>query len=882
MAIQTIENPTIEKILNFLIPIIYGKRVLCGLILVALTVFFTVQTLRIEVDAGFDKSIPLDHPYMQVYKQYEQQFGGANQILIALVQEDEDQDIYNEEFLTRLKDLTDDIFFLDGVDRSRVSSLFTPDVRYLEVVEGGFRGGNVIPADYAPTEEMFETVRINVARAGIVGRYTTEQQHGAMIYAELVEVDPSTGQRLDYPAVARELENLRQKYEDENIKVHVIGFAKVVGDVTDATMEVASFFLIALIGTALALWWYTGSAMLSFISLTTSIIAVLWEFGLMRTFGFGLDPFAILVPFLILAVSTSHGVQYTNTWADRIVEGMNGYDASIETFRRLAVPGTIALITDMTGFLTIQLVPIDIVRELSWNAAFGMFAVIITNKVLLPIWLSYMTLKDPEAFAKQRSRKLLASDKIWRPLSAITTPKFAFTLVAGTAVLIGTTWHLQKDRIVGDAMEGVPELRPDSRYNIDSRAIASNFTIGTDILRVIAETDPEACIHYDVMEQIDRFTWNLRNVDGVASTISLPEVARQVNAAFSEANPMYHVLPRNRFTMVQAITPVPTSSGLLNPDCSAMAVLIFTEDHKATTIDRVVGAVEQFNADNAATYFEVAEHDVDAEYCADRTEALREVGRREEALRMYRAEQRGRGLSDTEVDEQPRFLQMQEGVEEARERHASFDQTCPVNFALASGNVGVMAATNEVVHAREFWTIFWVYVTITIFLLMSYQTFAAVVAVCLPLLTVTFLANALMAVFGIGLKVATLPVVALAVGIGVDYGIYIYDVVQREVIQHGKTLRNAYLATLRQTGKAIIFTGVCLSGGVATWLWSDLQFQRDMGLLLVFMFSANMLGAVILCPALCRFVLPLNKEAEQAEREGRVPLEPLLEHKSTT
>ena len=71
----------------------------------------------------------------------------------------------------------------------------------------------------------------------------------------------------------------------------------------------------------------------------------------------------------------------------------------------------------------------------------------------------------------------------------------------------------------------------------------------------------------------------------------------------------------------------------------------------------------------------------------------------------------------------------------------------------------------------------------------------------------------------------------------------------------GLKLREAYLATLRQTGKAVIFTGICLAGGVAVWLFSDLQFQRDMGLLLVFMFTANMLGAVLLLPAICRLLM---------------------------
>ena len=133
-----------EAILAVVEPIIYGKRMLMLALLGILTAVFAWYAAGTHVDAGFDKSIPLDHPYMKVLKQYEDDFGGANTVLVALIQKDKSKDIYNEHFLSKLKQVTDEIFFLPGIDRSRVSSVFTPDVRYVEVVEGGFAGGNVM------------------------------------------------------------------------------------------------------------------------------------------------------------------------------------------------------------------------------------------------------------------------------------------------------------------------------------------------------------------------------------------------------------------------------------------------------------------------------------------------------------------------------------------------------------------------------------------------------------------------------------------------------------------------------------------------------------------------------------------------------------------
>ena len=116
-----------------------------------------------------------------------------------------------------------------------------------------------------------------------------------------------------------------------------------------------------------------------------------------------------------------------------------------------------------------------------------------------------------------------------------------------------------------------------------------------------------------------------------------------------------------------------------------------------------------------------------------------------------------------------------------------------------------------------------------------------------------------MAIDGIGLKVNTLPVVALGVGIGVDYGIYIYNRLD-SLLKDGFSLREANYRTLRLTGRAVIFTGFTLAAGVGTWAFSTLQFQADMGILLSFIFLANMVAAIVILPALVRWLMMRNRD----------------------
>jgi len=932
---------TTTKILRAIEPLIYAKRWLTMGILLVLTAMFAVIASKIKPDAGFDKSIPLEHPYMQVLKQYQADFGGANNVLVALIQKPGKGEIYNEAFLASLKQATDEVFFLPGVDRSRVSSLFTPDVRYVEVVEGGFKGGNVIPAEYAPTPDMFALVKGNTQKGGHVGRFTTKDQTGAMIFSELLEVDPVTGEKLDYAAVAEILEDkvrgrfvspkkylyklntdvgplkagtpvwerfgqptglaalvdkgkpITYKYKPEgedneqviviqksqmtfetvdnpqynpNVDVHILGFAKVVGDIIEELIPVVGFFLLTLVMTQLLLWAYLGSFKLALLPLVCSITAVIWEFGLLKLFGKGLDPFAILVPFLILSISVSHGVQYCNAWVGEISNnGRNSFDASVETWRRLAVYGTMAILTGVVGFALIGLIPIDIIREMALNACLGMFAIVITNKIMMPIWLTWIDVGDPKEFARKQEQRDAVFDPLWKMLSNMVLVKPAVIAILIAGLLLGWSLWKGKELQVGDSQAGVPELLPDSRYNNDTAAVTANFAIGTDVMKVIAETDPEACVKFSVMDQIDRFGWRMDNTEGVQSTISLPWAAKQVNMAFSEAAPKFKVLPQNQFTMVQAITPIPTSSGLLNANCSAMAVFVFTKDHKASTLERIVQEVGRFNVENSAEFYET-NSDVNPQYCAAKADARRTVGNARVALQKHteKLKKKNPGIGDEAINADAGVVALNADIDGAKEKLTAMDKACPVNFALASAQVGVMAATNEEVHRLEKPILYIVYAGIIVCVFLSFFEWQSIVAIMLPLALVSWMAYAVMAVLGIGMKTATLPVVALAAGVGVDYGIYIYATFA-DALAAGYQRQAAYFKTLKLTGKAVAFTGLTLSIGVLTWLWSGLQFQRDMGKLLVFMFMANMFGALLLLPAIASFILEPKKLAPGEE-----------------
>jgi predicted RND superfamily exporter protein len=175
-------------------------------------------------------------------------------------------------------------------------------------------------------------------------------------------------------------------------------------------------------------------------------------------------------------------------------------------------------------------------------------------------------------------------------------------------------------------------------------------------------------------------------------------------------------------------------------------------------------------------------------------------------------------------------------------------------FLLAAGSAGIEAATNIVVQKAWSQMLLLVYAAVAVLCFITFRSWRAVVVAVVPLIVTSLLCEALMVALGIGVKVATLPVVALGVGIGVDYALYLLSV-QLAQQRAGATLAEAYGKALRFTGKVVVLVGVTLAAGVATWAFSPIKFQGDMGILLAFMFLWNMVGAVVLIPALSHYLL---------------------------
>ncbi|QNK01380.1 efflux RND transporter permease subunit [Dyella telluris] len=772
---------------NWLERLVFNHRFIMVMACVLATlVLGWLAATKLSFNASFEKMIPSHHPYIRNYLENAGELRGLGNSLRVVV-ENEDGTIFDPKYQEVLKKINDDLFLTPGVDRAWVKSLWTPSVRWTEVTEEGFRGGPVMPDNYDGSPQSTAQLKLNIARSGIVGRYVGNDFKSSMIFVPLMDKNQDTGKPIDYRTLSRSLEDIRARYEATpgvKVHLHVIGFAKLVGDLIDGLVKVMSFFGIAALIATLVIYGYTRCLRSTALVILCSVVAVVWQLGLVALLGFSLDPFSILVPFLIFAIGVSHGAQKMNGIMQDIGRGTHRLVAARYTFRRLFLAGVTALLADAVGFGVLMMIDIPVIKDLALTASIGVAVLIFTNLLLLPVLLSF-TGVDPAAAARTLRAE---NDQVegkggsshWHWLDRFTTRRWALVALGASAVLAVVGFAVSTHLKIGDLESGAPELRANSRYNRDNAYITGNYSLSSDVFAVIVKTPPEGCLKYSTLVEADRLAWALRQVPGVQATTFLGDAVRQITAGSYEGNPKWLTLARNQDVLNYGAQQASVNNpDLFNNACSIMPVIAYLSDHRAETLDRVAAAAASFAS-----------------------------------------------------------------------AHGAKDR----RYLLAAGSAGIDAATNIVVRQADHTMLFYVYGAVIVLCFVTFRSWRAVIVAVVPLMLTSILCEALMVALGIGVKVATLPVIALGVGIGVDYALYLLSI-QLAQQRAGVPLAQAYRHAVQFTGKVVALVGVTLAAGVVTWAFSPIKFQGDMGILLTFMFLWNMVGALVLIPALSHFLL---------------------------
>lgn len=775
--------------------LLFNNRLVVVLLCVLVTAVLGFQATKLRLNASFEKMVPTGHPYIVNYLAHQKELTGlGNAVRIAV--ENRSGTIYDADYMAVLQKISDEVFLIPGVDRPFMKSLWTPNTRWTAVTEEGLDGGAVIPDGYDGSPDSLQQLAVNVSRSGEVGQLVALDAKSSVIYVPLLSMDRE-GRPLDYAQFSSALEQVRSKYQSDTTGIRITGFAKIVGDLIDGLREVLLFFAASLVIASAMVYWYTRCVRSTVLVVLSSLVAVVWLLGLLPTLGYALDPYSMLVPFLVFAIGMSHGAQKMNGIMQDVGRGVHKLIAARYTFRRLFLAGLTAILADVVGFAVLLIIDIQVIKELAVAASIGVATLIFTNLILLPILLSFTGVS---AKAAGRSFTTELADisggrkhPLWRFLDLFTQRRWASVAIAGAAVLAAGGLAVGSQLKIGDLDPGAPELRADSRYNRDVAFLNAHYGASSDVFAIMVKTPEGACTDYETLMRVDALEWELQQIPGVESTNTLAHLTRRVLIGLNEGDFRWYELPKNQ-DMLNTVASR-AARGLYNDACSLLTVYAYLSDHKAETLARVVEHVERF---------------------------------------------------------------------------AEANNTPDVQFLMAAGSAGIEAATNVVVKQAWYEMLLLVYAAVIVLCFITFRSWRAVVCAVIPLMLTSILADALMVKLGMGVKVSTLPVIALGVGIGVDYALYILSVMLQR-LREGMTLSEAYYRALLFTGKVVMLTGATLAAGVITWAFSDIKFQADMGVLLAFMFLWNMLGTLILLPALACFLLRGRATATAVPADVAVP-----------
>ncbi len=747
-----------------------------------ITVFLGWQALQLEVNASMLKTMPYKHEFVTNFlNEVKPKMGpgAANQASkVRVVVSTTKDDIFTKDYLLALEKIHETIFYIPGVDRGGLLSLRSPTPQWIRITTDGVENGVLMPNQFTGSDEQLAQIKQNVIDSPYRPFLVGNDFKSSAIIIPLLSYDSETGEEIDAVTFSQHLENkVRQQFQSDSIKIHIIGQVKILGDIIAGAIGVIQFFGIAFLVITCVIFWYSRDVASTLILVFCSSIAVIWQLGIVKLYGGSIDPYTLLRPFLIFTISVSHGVQMINAVGLQRISGDNGLTAAAKSFQTLLIPGCLALISDAIGFLVLLQIDIPIILDLAIGAAAGVAVIIFTNMFLLPAMLSYV---DTSAGTIRRLARIECSRDTFSHIGAKLATKRVAIFTVTIAILLYILGILGgKDVKLGDFEPGAAELHQDSIYNQDQAYIDQHYTIGTDELILFISTYDDHAASGEVVHTVDQLEWALQNTLGVIDTQSVASHTRYKLTHFYDLNWKWYDLPLDDHAVYDIARKFPGN----NPNLSLTIMKIILADHKDETMVRVVDLIENFANDF--------------------------------------------------------------GNEK-------------MQFILGGGSIAKDYGTNRVIAAAQAPMLMTVHIIVVLLCWMTFKSLRAAICIVVPLALTTVLTHALMAQLGIGLKLATLPIVALGVGIGVDYGIYIFGRF-KTLLARGMDVKTAYFYTLKITGKAVGFAGLTLSLGVSTWIFSDLKFQADMGLMLTFMFMCNMVGAITILPGLAVLLIKTDR-----------------------
>ncbi len=561
-----------------------------------ISIFFFQVVKDITFQTNIDDFYPQKHPFVTVQNKLTRIFGGLNQVSIAISVKE--GDILNKDTLDKVIRITNELYLMDGINPGRITSLSARKIKYIQASEDGFSIDRVlreVPADELQMLALRDRI---VLSPNVYIRMVSRD-----FKSTLIQADFQKGVSSKY--IFDKLREIKQNKEDGNTQIFLAGRPILEGWLNTYLPKMLKILLLTLLVVSVVLFLTFRSKRGVFLPLLDSSMATLWGLGMMKLFGFRLDPTTILVPFLILALGISHSIHFMKHYYEEMKqENRKSKHAVRRTLEVLFVPAVTAVITDGFGFLSLAFIPLDTIRSMALAAGFGIFSNFLTSFIFTPCLISYM--KHPKILEVAREEEHLLIDKMLGRLASILTNKKTRRVLSLVFIAIVAVSLVGINKIVvGDNSFGSSHLYPNSPYNKSERFINDNFG-GTNSYYILVDGQTQdSLIDLDSLKKIDSLEhYILDNVKEAGYAVSVSDYIKGLNFAMFSGDRKYYALPEMSQTVAEYLFlyDISTYPGDFEPvitsDYSKANIKFDLKDHKPATINNVIAKTKEWVDEN--------------------------------------------------------------------------------------------------------------------------------------------------------------------------------------------------------------------------------------------------------------------------------------------
>jgi predicted RND superfamily exporter protein len=554
-------------------------------VIAALTLFFAFQVPKVQMYSDFADLLPQEHEYIQLHNGIRDTFGGANNVVMAVVVEQ--GDIFNSETLARIHRITQAVDNVTGVNHNLLTSLTHRTSRKVWLTETGDVNSQPYydPLKHDMSEVELSRLRDDVmANPRVFGLLVSPDLKAALIKAQFNE-----GQ-LNYGEIFDQLQAIRDREAAEGVAIYATGQPMLWGWVYSYLDQLFLIFVTTLAIMLMLLVIYFRRSYGILLPLFGIAISTVWGLGIVSLLDYNLDPLTLVIPFLISARAMSHAIQLVQRFYGELDQCDNARQAAHRTFDSLFRPGSLGIVSDAIGLLLIALGSVPINVKLGIYASLWAVCVVFTVLITVPLLLSLLPKPKPAA------KRLAAEDALFGKVAAVVASRQGGLTVLGLAMLVLLVGAQLSSRVqIGESEPGSPILYLDHDYNVSSKVINEQFP-GSEELYVVARTDQKGGMKRpEVLRAIEAFQNHMLLDPELGGAKAIPDLVKQVNRIFHSDDPRWAIIPDSEAYVgglmfaYMASSPVPGAlKEFVDTDDQVANIVFFYKDHQAKTIRRAI------------------------------------------------------------------------------------------------------------------------------------------------------------------------------------------------------------------------------------------------------------------------------------------------------